>query len=379
MLFKIKNISKNCFKRYKARNIFLSNSSNFSSLNFKGFPKIFRNELSKENKNTFQYKDCCLNYISSKNFTNIIIKNENNNPNSINKNSKLFSMIKTILDTSFTNKYNGVIVDIEKIYEEINYNRKEENFEEIIKELVSIWTHKIPKSSITIKIPIKHIFLTEYFLNQNFTMHHCTKNDITLCLWLTKNIEDKIPKYCHSLVGIGSVIYTKENKLLLIRERYSNYNIIKWKFVTGLNDHLENIFDTCLREAKEETNLKINYHGVICFAEFFPSLYNSNEICFFNLCSINAYEDEIRKKIIIDTNELSEVEFFNKEKLNKLIEKKEVTVFTEKVLNKILTSWDESKSLEENVDFMIKNKLILSPKGHENEMDNRFKSFKFYS
>lgn len=332
-----------------------------------------------KNKKIITYNNEILNKTSLKRYSRRVLIDESTISNLIDKKSEFYQNLVIILSNSITNRYNGIVLNLDEVLYKLKFSRSDDSFDKTLKELLSIWVNKEPKSSITVKIPKEHIYLTEAFLKNNFYMHHCTKNEITMCLWLDKRMEDKIPKYCHTLVGTGSLIFTKENKIILIREKYSNYNTIKWKFITGLNDPLESIFDTCKREAKEETNLLIDYHGVISFSEFYPTIYNTNEFCFFNLCSINKIEEEIKKDVIIDTNELETIDFFNKEKVKELLYNKQTTVFTEKVLNKVLPFWDEFKTLEDNIQFMINNRLILTPIGHEEEMNNRFKSFKFYN
>lgn len=296
----------------------------------------------------------------------------------INPDSKEFSLIKTFLENTYTNKYNGAELDLEKILSKNNYEKSYNFFDVIAFEINKIFTEKIPKSSITIKIPKNKIYLTEYFLEENFYMHHCTENEIILCKWLKENIENKVPKYPHTIVGIGSVILTKNNKFLLIKENRSYLNKINWKFVTGLNDKKESIYTTVERETREETNLKLNIHGVIGFAEIFPSLYGANEMCFFQFCTINKTEEEIKKELIIDKDELDQAEFFEIEEVQKLREEKNVTVFTEKILSKILHEIKKEKTLEENLTNLIEKNLLLQRSTDEIKYDNNFKAFKFY-
>ncbi len=348
------------------------------------FIKPIRNSFIFTNSNTGLFNKP---YVLMKRKFTESINNHSENSFLINleNNSKPFLIVNEILANSLINRYNGAIFDLEKILKEnpqnqlfIKDNHTEENFKKAISELLHIWKSKQPKTSITIKIPKSHIYLVEYFLDQKFYMHHCSKNDITLCLWLKEASEDKIPKYSHTLIGTGAAIFTAENKLILIREKFSNYNTIKWKFVTGYNDPGETIFKTSEREAKEETNLDIKFHGVIGFGEMIPSHYNCNEMCFFNLCSINSTENEIRKNVILDSNEVVSLEFFEKNKLLEMIKGKETTVFTEKVLNKLLPFWEENRSLEDNIHYMIKNRIIFKPIGYEDEINNRFSNFKVY-
>jgi ADP-ribose pyrophosphatase YjhB (NUDIX family) len=298
----------------------------------------------------------------------------------IKTNSKEFSLLKIFLNNTFTNKYNGAELDLKNILIDEVYKRSdnENYFNTIAKEINKIFTEIIPKSSITIKIPKNIIYLTEYFLKENFYMHHCTENEIILCKWIKEKIEDKIPKYPHTIIGIGSVILTKNNKFLLIKENRSYLNKIKWKFVTGLNNKRECIYDTVKRETKEETNLNINIHGVIGFAEIFPSIYDANEMCFFQFCTIDKNEDDIKKELILDKDELDQAEFFEIEEVQKLREEHNVTIFTEKILSKILHEINKEKTLEENLNNLIQKNLILQRSLSEIKYENNTKSFKFY-
>lgn len=378
----------------------------FYQYNFKVFPLLKMKFHKKDNKDNKKSKNGNQNPLHlAKNFSENLKENKNKcNTNTTNKysnqgevyidkklvsvydlisvkakNDKLIlAQIENFIMNSTTNKYNGLEIDIDKLFSIVNYKREDNNFDIVLKELLIFYTEKVPKSSITIVIPKSKIYLAEFFINENFYMHNCNKNNLTLCKWLRKDCDDKIPKYPHTMIGTGSVILTKENRVILIKEKFSNYNVIKWKFVTGLNDVYESVHETCKRESKEETNLKIDYHGVIAISECFPSIYNGNDICFFNLCSINASADEIRKQVILDYNEVDKIEFFAIKDLKELIKLKDITLFSQKILEKLFDALDDHKSLEENIQYIIENNIILKPNNHEKEFDYNFKSMKLY-
>ena len=82
--------------------------------------------------------------------------------------------------------------------------------------------------------------------------------------------------------------------------------------------------------------------------------------------------------MVIDKDELDQVEFFEIEEVQKLRGERNVTIFTEKILGKILHEIKKEKTLEENLNNLIEKNLILQRSTDEVKYDNNMKSFKFY-
>lgn len=62
-------------------------------------------------------------------------------------------------------------------------------------------------------------------------------------------------------IGVGSLILRAQSEVLLIK-RKSDPSI--WTIPSGYMEETENLFETIIREVKEETGIKIRPRGIVC-------------------------------------------------------------------------------------------------------------------
>ena len=106
----------------------------------------------------------------------------------------------------------------------------------------------------------------------------------------------------------------QEGKLLLVREAKEKFYGM-WSLPSGHMDHDENIFDTAIRETKEETGFDIKLTGLVAVQNLTHRKDNHHYICFFFAAEI------IGGKLSSDANEIISVEFMEAEKVLAIDEK----------------------------------------------------------
>lgn len=131
----------------------------------------------------------------------------------------------------------------------------------------------------------------------------------------------------HNEVAIF-IINDKRQVLLQKRSANKRFNPNKWALCAGHVDKGETLEVAALREIKEEIGIDININNLIAFGEREFSIKPSNShITYFYYIKSNLNENEFT----IQTEELSEVKWFDIEKIISMIKEKDnPTVFSEK-------------------------------------------------
>jgi 8-oxo-dGTP pyrophosphatase MutT (NUDIX family) len=278
-------------------------------------------------------------------------------------NDRFIKLKNVLINNSKINIYRGAEVNLDDI---LTDNKEEilQHFENLLKHSLQEWDKKGIRS-IRVNVPIKHSEFIKLFVDQGFYFHHTHLNSLQLCKWTDKTIENKIPVFAHHNIGVAAVIMNKNLEFLLVQEKYSRDNKRLWKFVTGLTELGENIEQGCLREAKEEVGLDIDFRGCLVISEIFPNQHKVSDLCFFNLCTLKDEE----RKIEIDNHELFDARYFDLETIKDMMEKNEVTKFTIFVFRKLFSLLDNNISKEENYKKLLeKNNRIFQHNKQEETM-----------
>lgn len=93
--------------------------------------------------------------------------------------------------------------------------------------------YELHKSAMWIDIDISRSNLISQAAQLGFQYHHASGAKATLCKWLIKDQESRIPEYATHQVGVGAmVINPVKDEILVVREARNNYR--PWKIPGGL-------------------------------------------------------------------------------------------------------------------------------------------------
>ena len=209
--------------------------------------------------------------------------------------------------------------------------------------------------TIIIIINISFSNLIPYFTENNYKFHHTENNNLFLIKYIHE-APTKYPNYASHQVGVGAFIINESNKVLFVKEKIVQVNILKgkWKLPTGRIEKGETISNATEREVFEETRLKVKFEGITFFRETYPALFDCTDLFFVCVCSCN---DSDTRKINLDIDdELMETKWFTKEEIIK-----EIKSFSDQnMLKYMLNIWPDKMG-------------IYIMKGEEYKFLNRFK------
>jgi len=138
-----------------------------------------------------------------------------------------------------------------------------------------------------LKIPRSKSQLIAVAVAHDFYFHHTTRDSITLCRWIPKDEEDKLPLYAHTQIGVGCFVVNANNEVLAIKEKTGFYK--GWKVPGGMVDPGEDLADAAVREVKEETGIDTKLRSIECFRSTHDALDGQTNLYFIvSLIPLNA-------------------------------------------------------------------------------------------
>lgn len=152
-------------------------------------------------------------------------------------------------------RFNGIIIDI---------TTKQDNFAQQLQHSLAKWKTE-GKRGVWLTIPTEQCELVPLAVKEGFAYHHANSKKLVLTKWLPENEENKLPSYATRTAGISALVIDKDNRILLVKEKYDN----DWgyKMPSGAVEMGENFKDTAVRETKEETGVDTIFEGVLAWWE----------------------------------------------------------------------------------------------------------------
>ena len=101
-------------------------------------------------------------------------------------------------------------------------------------------------------------------LEEGFEWHHAQKGYAMLTKWLPEG-ESMLPKYAATQVGVGGLVISPQNEVLLMKERIPHFGRTEslWKLPGGLVDPGEDLAAGAAREVLEETGVEAEPEGIL--------------------------------------------------------------------------------------------------------------------
>ena len=144
-----------------------------------------------------------------------------------------------------------------------------------------------------LEIPISKSALVPGAVEAGFTYHHANETDVLL----TRRLEEGavIPPYATHYIGVGGVVLSYTNEILVVSERYREYNPNRrgpaYKLPGGALQAGEHIADAAVREVLEETGVKTKFESLVCFRHWHGYRYGKSDIYF--VCRLHPLSEEI--------------------------------------------------------------------------------------
>lgn len=154
-------------------------------------------------------------------------------------------------------QFNGVLVNSEQ---EPCHN---EDFKSKLERSLDYWKEN-HKRGIWFRVNLSESDWIPVLAKNEFKFHHADDNYVMMLRWLPQEEECHVPKYAHTMVGVGAVVINeKDDTILVVRERYNKRP--HWKLPGGYAEPGENLVDAAIREVFEETNIHTEFQSVLAF------------------------------------------------------------------------------------------------------------------
>ncbi|KAK6728206.1 hypothetical protein RB195_005701 [Necator americanus] len=187
--------------------------------------------------------------------------------------------------------------------------KEKDAFATIILESLDQWRNRNVQG-VWMKVDIKDSHIIPVLVENGFVFHHTQPNFVMMTKWLP-DTPSTLPRYAHTMIGVGGLVIDHEGRVLLMKERRGYY--LGWKFPGGASDPNETIFDTAAREVLEETGVQATGKALLCFRQINVSQYENVGDLYF-ICLMDAVDPEIKPS----PNETADCRWFTRDELEAL-------------------------------------------------------------
>ena len=144
-----------------------------------------------------------------------------------------------------------------------------------------------------LEIPIDKAALVPVAVEAGFAYHHAKEADVLL----TRRLVDGafIPPFATHYVGVGGVVVSDSDEILVVSERYREWNPNRrgpaYKLPGGALHPGEHVADGAVREVLEETGVRTRFESLVCFRHWHGYRYGKSDIYF--VCRLSPLSKEI--------------------------------------------------------------------------------------
>ena len=184
------------------------------------------------------------------------------------------------------NPFGGVVVDPGAL------DGDAERFRKQLARSLEAWRSKGYKV-VWLEVPISRAALVPVAVDAGFTYHHADASNVLLTLRLEPG--SFIPPYATHYVGVGGVVVNEANELLVVSERYKEWNPgrkgFSFKLPGGALRRGEHVAEAAVREVYEETGIRTRFESLVCFRHWHGYRYGKSDIYF--VCRLSPLSSEI--------------------------------------------------------------------------------------
>ena len=182
--------------------------------------------------------------------------------------------------------------------------------------------------AVWLEIPISRSSLISLAVEQKFTFHHTGEAYLMLTCALEEGTY--IPPYATHYIGIGGVVLTAEQELLVVREKYGyGDRPPTLKLPGGALQAGEHLVEAVEREVLEETGVQATFETMACFRHWHGYRYGKSDIYFVGRLR------PLSKEITMQTEEIQECLWLP---VNSFLEDEAISNFNKQIVHAALES-----------------------------------------
>ncbi|KAK8403663.1 hypothetical protein O3P69_000036 [Scylla paramamosain] len=166
------------------------------------------------------------------------------------------------------------------------------------------------------RVDLRHADWVPVLAKHGFTYHHAKTDFVMMVRWLPVNEPNNIPRYAHTLIGVGAFVVNDKDELLVVQERF--YSRPHWKLPGGYVEINEDLGAAAVREVKEETGIEAEFVSLVAFRHVHNAAFHCSDMYFI------VHMRPITNQIVMCKKELSACEwmkierYINSPKVNKM-------------------------------------------------------------